>query len=141
MYLLDTTVISEGFAPRPESRVVDWLESTAPGDLYVSAIVKAELLFGVAVLPSGRRRDDLAAMIAGYIGRYEPEAVLPFTTNEAQAYAEIVAARRTLGRPIRELDAQIAAIARSRGLAVVTRNVKDFENCGVIVVNPWEDAP
>ncbi len=141
MYLLDTNVISETIAPRPAPPVVEWFSAVSPDDLYVPAIAKAELLFGVAVLPKGRRRDALAAMISAYLEPYERDAILPFTTREAETYAGIVANRRALGRPVRELDAQIAAIARTRNLAVVTRNVADFDECGVAVINPWEPAP
>lgn len=141
MFLLDTNVISESFAVRPEQRVVAWLASVSPGELHISAIAKAELLFGVAVMPVGRRRSDLAAMIADFLNRFEPAMVLPFATREAEAYAEIVAFRRSLGRPIRELDAQIASIARTGNLAVVTRNGRDFEHCGVVVINPWDQTP
>lgn len=141
MYLLDTNVISETIAPRPEPRVIAWLSAVASDELFVPAIAKAELLFGIAVLPPGRRREALSAMIDAWLDPYEGGAILPFTTREAEAYAAIVADRRALGRPVRELDAQIAAIASTQNLAVVTRNVADFDACGVPVVNPWEANP
>jgi predicted nucleic acid-binding protein len=138
MYLLDTNVISETIAPRPEPRVIAWFSTVAQEELFIPVVAKAELLFGVLVLPSGRRREALSAMIDAWFEPYEGGAILPFTTREARTYAAIVADRRAHGRPVRELDAQIAAIAATQNLAVVTRNVADFDGCGVPVINPWE---
>ena len=106
--------------------------------LYTTSVNKAEILYGIAVLPEGRRRAALAAaaeamFIDDFAGR-----VLPFDEAAAVHYADIVAARRREGRPIEAFDAQIAATARVAGAELATRDVGDFAGCGVALVNPWE---
>ncbi len=101
------------------------------------AITEAELLYGAALLPSGKRRSALTAEIEGMLEEDFGGRILPFDRLAAQAFAAIAAARRGAGRPISQADAQIAAIARSRGASLATRNVPDFDSCGVEVINPW----
>lgn len=95
------------------------------------------MLFGVECLPAGRKRDGLRLLIQHFFANTLRNDVLPFGARDAEHYASIAAARRRIGRPIDAFDAQIAAIARSRGFAVATRNVRDFTDCGINVVNPW----
>jgi predicted nucleic acid-binding protein len=104
--------------------------------VFICAVTEAELRYGVALLPAGHRRQALAAQIAGMIEVDFSGRILPFDSSAAIAYAEIAATRRQSGRPMGQADAQIAAITRSRGAALATRNVGDFEGCG-IEVNPW----
>lgn len=108
-----------------------------PGQLYFSAVGEAELRNGAAVLPAGRRRDVLVATIDTVIAEDFAGRVLPFDSDAAKAYAVIAASRRVAGGPIAEADCQIAAIARVRGAAVATRNVGDFEGCGIAIIDPW----
>jgi predicted nucleic acid-binding protein len=133
MVLLDTNVVSELMKPTPEAAVEKWLAEQPAASVFISAITEAELRYGAALLPDGRRRAAVAEMLEiDFSGR-----ILPFDSPAAIAFAQIAAERRLAGRPISQLDAQIAAIARSRAAAMATRNVGDFEGCGVEVINPW----
>jgi toxin FitB len=138
MIILDTNVVSEVFKPRPDVAVAQWLGSQ-PQELYfLTAISKAELLFGLACMPDGQRKRDLADVMWRFFNEKVPNPILTFDGNDAEHYAEISAARRRIGRRMGELDAQIAAIARSRNYSVATRDIRDFENCGIALINPWE---
>ena len=137
MILLDTNVISELMRAEPAQIVLDWFGQHDAADLFISAITEAELRTGVAILPEGQRRDRLQAAIDAMIDQDFQSRVLPFDSLAAKAYAEIAAQRRAAGRPIAEADCQIAAIARAKDAPIATRNVKDFDGCGVRVINPW----
>lgn len=137
MLVLDTNVVSELFRPSPAPAVVDWYMAQFPEELFVTAITKAESLLGVALMPAGRRREVLGSALRTFFDEKLVTPVLSFGALEAEHFADIVSRRRSAGRRIGEFDAQIAAITRSRSFAVVTRNVDDFEGCGIKVVNPW----
>lgn len=138
MFILDTNVVSEFVRPEPAPSVISWFASNRRGDLFLPSAVVAEMLFGIERMPSGKRKESLREFAEAFIATGGPERVLPFTEAEARAYARIGAHRQNIGRPISQLDAQIAATAAVRGLPVVTRNIRDFADCGVEVVNPWE---
>lgn len=140
MILLDTNVISELMRADPNSTVLTWFGAHDAASLFISAVTEAELRTGVAILPEGKRRDHLQSALEGMIVEDFPGRVLPFDSQAARAYADIAAGRRTAGRPIAEADCQIAAIAKAAGAPVATRNVKDFDGCGVEVINPWDAA-
>ena len=140
MILLDTNVISELMRAEPAQIVLDWFGQHETADLFISAVTEAELRTGVAILPDGQRRDRLQMAIDAMIDQDFQSRVLPFDSRAAKAYAEIAAQRRAAGRPIAEADCQIAAIARAIDAPVATRNVKDFDGCGIDVINPWNDA-
>lgn len=140
MILLDTNVLSELMRPAPDPAVERWLAAQPDASLFISAITEAELRYGAALLPSGKRRSALTAEIDGMLEEDFDGRILPFDRLAAQAFAVIAADRRQAGRPISQADAQIAAIARSRGAALATRNVPDFDGCGVEVINPWSAA-
>jgi predicted nucleic acid-binding protein len=137
--LLDTNVISEMIKTEPDPRVDTWLSGQAATGLFVTTITEAELRYGVALLPPGRRREALMAMVEAVLVEDFADRVLPFDGAAAIAYAEIAAGRRRAGKAIAQFDAQIAAIARSRGCALATRNEADFAGCGIEVINPWVD--
>lgn len=137
MILLDTNVISELMRIEPAQIVLDWFGNHDAGDLSISAITEAELRTGVAILPEGQHRDRLQLAIDAMIDQDFQGRVLPFDSLAAKAYAEIAAQRRATGRPIAEADCQIAAIARATDAPIATRNVKDFNGCGIRVINPW----
>ena len=139
MILLDTNVISELMRAEPAQPVLDWFAKYDAGDLFISAVTEAELRTGVAILQEGQRRDRLQLAIDAMMDQDFQGRVLPFDSTAAKAYAEIAALRRASGRPIAEADCQIAAIARATDAPIATRNVKDFDGCGVRVVNPWND--
>lgn len=135
--ILDTNVTSELTRERPNSAVWDWWNRQVAGEMFTTAVTEEEMLFGIAIMPVGDRRsrqemrDDyvLRVLFANHI--------LPFDSTAARAYAVIASHRRAIGRPIEHPDAQIAAIARSQNMAVATRNVSDFAECGVELINPW----
>ena len=140
MILLDTNVISELMRAEPAQAVLDWFAKHDAADLFISAVTEAELRTGVAILPEGQRRDRLQSAINAMINQDFHGRVLPFDSVAAKAYAEIAAQRRAAGCPIAEADCQIAAIARATDAPVATRNVKDFDGCGIDVINPWNDT-
>ncbi|QRZ15620.1 type II toxin-antitoxin system VapC family toxin [Paracoccus methylovorus] len=139
MILLDTNVISELMRTEPARIVLDWFGQHNSADLFISAVTEAELRTGVAILPEGQRRDRLQLALDAMIDQDFQARVLPFDSPAAKAYADITAQRRAAGRPIAEADCQIAAIARAMGAPVATRNVKDFDGCGIRLINPWND--
>lgn len=137
MIVLDTNVLSELFKMSPSARVMNWWKAHPMEDLFITTVTQAEILFGIELLPKGKRRTALEnAADAMFSDDFEAH-ILPFDVDAAREFARIAAARRKLGRPISQIDAQIAAIARSRGATLATRNTGDFENCGVEVLNPW----
>lgn len=137
MIVLDTNVLSEAIKPEPADTVLRWLSTQPPARLFTTSITEAEILYGLALLPKGGRRDSLEEAARLMFAEDFAGRVLPFDSAAAREFSEIASARRKLGRPITQFDAQIAAIARSRGAAVATRNTVDFEMCGIAVVNPW----
>ncbi|NEY91990.1 type II toxin-antitoxin system VapC family toxin [Tabrizicola oligotrophica] len=137
MFLIDTNVISELMRAAPAPSVLDWFSTQDPSTLYLSAVTEAELRTGIAILPAGQRREGLKAALDATIDEDFEGRILPFDTDAAKTYAEIAAGRRSAGRPIADADCQIAAIARATGMPVVTRNTRDFEGCGIDVINPW----
>lgn len=139
MIILDTNVVSEPTRPAPSLVVSRWLARQDRDDLHTTAITEAEILLGLQLMPRGRRSEDLENATRRMFQFILSGRVLPFDRAAAHAYALIFAERQKLGRPIKQPDAQIAAIARSRGAAIATRNVADFEHCGVKVINPWTD--
>jgi predicted nucleic acid-binding protein len=139
--ILDTNVVSEPMRPTPSPAVLAWLaESHERGEHFVTTITLAEILFGIELLPRGKRRDRMLAQAEAVFAEDFAGRVLPFDEDAARAFPQIATQRRAQGRPIADLDAQIAAIARSRGAFLATRNTIDFEGCGVRLVNPWETA-
>lgn len=138
MIVLDTNVLSELLRPAPAPRVEAWLSAQDGAKVCFTTVGEAELRLGVAILPTGRRRTALAAAIEGILEEDFRDRVLSFDCAAARAYAAIAADRRAAGRPISQFDCQIAAIARANGAAVATRNVGDFEACGISVIDPWK---
>ena len=138
--LLDTNVVSELLRPSPDPAVESWVAERPAVELHFSAVGEAELRYGVAILPAGQRRDALALAIDAILREDFEGRILPFDSDAAREYAEIASARRAAGRTVAPADCQIAAIACSRGMAVATRNVRDFEGIDVEVVDPWTAA-
>ena len=137
MIILDTNVVSELLRTAPDPKVVAWLAAEDGADVHLTAINEAELRLGVAIMPDGRRREALAEALEGILMEEFRGRILPFDSAAATAYAGIVAVRRAAGRPISQLDAQIAAVAQIHGADLATRNVRDFEGCDIDVINPW----
>ena len=138
MKILDTNVVSELIRPNRDENVVAWVDAQPLAELFVTAITEAELRYGVATMPNGKRKKGLEADVHGILQKEFAGRILPFDSKAAFQHAAIVSARRALGKPISQFHAQIAAIARANGAtAIVTRNVDDFANTGVTVINPW----
>ncbi|MCE2531270.1 MAG: type II toxin-antitoxin system VapC family toxin [Acidimicrobiia bacterium] len=135
--LLDTNVVSELIRTSPEPAVATWASGHPVEDLFFSAVSEAELRYGVAILPVGRRRDTLLFEVEAMLRDAFEDRVLPFDSDAARAYGYIAARRRSSGRPVSPADCQIAAIAASRRMTVATRNVRDFEGMGIEVLDPW----
>ncbi len=137
MIVLDTNVLSEGLRPQPSAKVLRWMQSEPIAALFTTTITEAELLYGAALLPDGRRRRSLEAVIMQLLATQFAGRILPFDSPAAREFADIAATRRRSGRPIGEADGRIAAIARSRGAVLATRDVGDFVGCGVTLIDPW----
>ena len=137
MIILDTNVLSELLRPEPARQVERWLSAQDGAKVYFTTVGEAELRHGVAILPSGKRRNALTTAIEGLLDEDFRGRVLPFDRAAARAYATIAATRRAAGRPISQFDCQIAAIARAHEATVATRNTSDYEGCGVELIDPW----
>jgi len=137
MIVLDTNVLSELMRRRPAARVVRWVDEQDAGTLAITAVTVAELLYGVARLADGVRKVKLAAAMDELVREDFVGRVLPFDVAAAAHYAELVADRDRNGRPISVSDGQIAAVCRSHGAALATRNVRDFDATGIAVRDPW----
>ena len=138
MIILDTNVLSELMRKSPARSVVEWVERHSAVDLATTTITEAEILYGVALLAPGQRQADLGAAAASMFAEDFAGRVFPFDEDAAVAYAAICAKRRSAGRPISALDAEIAAICVARNASLATRNIPDFEGCGIDLINPWE---
>lgn len=138
MIILDTNVISEPLRPAPDPVVLEWLDEQHIETVYLTSITVAELRFGIAALPRGKRRDRLEEDFERRILSLFADRILPFDAAATHAYAQIRAAAKTAGRPIGVADSLIAAIAAHHGCAIATRDVAPFELAGLDVVNPWQ---
>ena len=135
--LLDTNVLSELLRSQPDSNVLSWMASMPANVLFVSAVTQAEMMLGARLLPKSQRRQRLEEALAAMFLEDFADRILSFDASCAAPYAELVAIRRAAGKPIAQFDAQIASIARRHRVGVATRNVADFEGCGLTLTNPW----
>jgi predicted nucleic acid-binding protein len=141
MIILDTNVVSELMKADPLQQVFAWVAAHPKSLIWTTAITEAEVRFGIAILPDGRRRRDLHRGATKMFELKFADRILPFDHAAAEAYALIAADRRQRGHPISQSDAQIAGIARSRGAILATRNARDFLYCDFDVVDPWSTPP
>ena len=137
MIVLDTNVLSESLKPSPSASVLRWFAAQESSQLFTTSITQAEILSGLEIMPLGKRRAALTNAIEKIFDEALSGRILPFDQEAAHAFVQIVVARRSTGRPISQFDAMIAAIARSRGAAIATRDVRYFQRCGVDLINPW----
>lgn len=137
MIILDTNVVSEMMYEHCDASVTKWLDRQARHELCLTAVNLAEVLYGIAVIPDGRRKLNLELVFARLIDKIA-DGVLPFDEAAANAYSQLMAATRSKGIKVSEADGQIAAIAKVNGFAVATRDVRPFLAAGVKVINPWE---
>lgn len=141
MIILDTNVVSEIYKPKPETRVIAWLDSLPASELFITSTILAELTYGAAQMPVGRRRTILELNVAELINSYVDGRVLPFDLQSALVYGEIVARCERKGHPINMADAQIAAVCLQHGATLATRNVRDFGDAGIELFEPWTALP
>lgn len=141
MILLDTNVVSELMKAAPHAGVRAWVDAQSRAELYTSTLTQAEILSGIAILPRGKRRDGLARAAQQVFEIEFAGRLLGLSSAAARAYADIVATRRAVGRPIDAVDALVAAVARAADARLATRNTADFERCGVRLVDPWHARP
>lgn len=139
MILLDTNVVSEAMKPEPNPVVRAWLNHQVAETLYLSSITVAELLFGIAALPSGKRKDMLAQTVDGLIQLFQ-DRILSFDVKAAQYYADLAIIAKISGRGFPTPDGYIAAIAASQGLIVASRDIAPYAAAKVKVINPWHSA-
>lgn len=140
MILLDTNVVSELMRPKPDSKVLQWIASQPFEQLYLTSLTVAEIRRGLALLPTGTRRQALEHAFDRFIEQGFSRRILPFAPSTAAVYAPIYAKRVQAGLGIGELDLLLAAIAAEHSARIATRNVSDFEQTGIKVINPWTDA-
>lgn len=137
MFILDTNVLSTVIAAQPAPPVAAWMLAQPSKLLFTASVCQAEILAGIAVLPQGRRRESLEIAARTMFEDDFAERVLPFDREAAVAYGDLFAARRRVGRPSSTVDLMIASIARAKAASVVTRDVGDFQHCGLTVIDPW----
>ena len=137
MIILDTNVVSEAMKPEPNPVVRAWLNDQAAATLYLSSVTLAELLFGIAALPSGKRKEMLALTLEGLMGLFK-DRVLPFDVEAARHYADLAVVAKVSGRGFPTPEGYIAAIAASRGFIVASRDTAPYEAARVTVINPWQ---
>lgn len=135
--VLDTNVLSELMNPKGLRTVKNWVATQPRENLFITSITQAEILYGIAILPDGKRKEALrksaqAMFIKEFIGQ-----ILAFESRAAECFAEIMAIRRKIGNPISQPDAQIAAICLANNAAIATRNINDFTDCKITIINPW----
>ncbi len=155
MIVLDTNVLSELMKSQPDKSVVSWIGKHQATSLFIATLTQAEILYGIEILPAGKRRTALKKAAKAMFELDFAGRILPFDIKAAQLFATIAAKRRKIGRPkswcafpsavkrrgvapLSQIDAQIAAIASAYNAILVTRNVSDFEECGIRIINPWE---
>ena len=138
MIILDTNVVSEPIKPDGARGVQYWLDEQIAETLYLTSISLSELLLGVELLPSGKRKVGLAAALSELLSTLFGTRILPFDQQAATLYAARVSSARAAGKAISMADGQIAAIAAVHGFTVATRDTAPFVAAGVPVVNPWE---
>jgi hypothetical protein len=139
-FLLDTNVVSELVRPRPDPGLAEWLAERDEDRVFLSVVTLAELGYGIARLPVGRRRRRLEEWLHGELRQRFDRRILPVDDDVALTWGDVTAECAAAGRPIEAMDALIAATARVHALGLVTRNAKDFEATLISVHNPWADA-
>ena len=138
MILIDTNVISELWKAQPNPGVLAWVDAQTVETLYLSVITVAELRFGLATMPEGKRRTIYQERLENEVLPTFTGRVLPFNLDASQAYADLMARAQVEGKAIGKADGYIAATASACGLMVATRDIGPFEAARLKIVNPWE---
>lgn len=140
MIILDTNVVSELMRPEPAPQVASWVRDRDRRELRTTAITLAEIRYGIARLPDGRRKQVLLAAADEIFSAFADQ-IVPVDAMAAGQYAVIASNRERAGKPIASFDALIAAVCRSQSAALATRNVADFEGAGIEIIDPWLPSP
>jgi predicted nucleic acid-binding protein len=140
MIVLDTNVISELWKVEPDSNVLTWIDAQMVETLYLSTITIAELRFGLAIMPDGKRRTIYQDRLEREVLPVFTGRVLSFDLDASQAYAQLMARAKEAGKAVGKADGYIAATAAARGLIVATRDTRPFEAAGLNVINPWNPS-
>lgn len=138
MIILDTNVISELMKRHCSPIVAEWVGKQSTLDLFTTTITQAEILYGIAILPTGKKKDELYERANQMFDQEFAKRILSFDEKSAIAFSQIASYRKQIGCPISQADAQIASICYSINGSLATRNVDDFIGCGVKIINPWE---
>ncbi len=138
MIILDTNVVSEAMKSAPSPVVVNWLNAQHVQSLFLTTVSVAELRYGIERLPDGRRKSALWAVLEFTMGRLFATRILPFDQPAAEEAARIAAETEARGKKVSNADGQIAAVARTHGSAVATRDARPFAAVGVRVIDPWD---
>jgi hypothetical protein len=137
MILLDTNIISEMMKSSPSSKVIEWLDGEDITQIFISTVTIAEISYGIQCLPNGKRQNYLIEAFDNVIQEGFKHRILFFHENAAQQYGQLMSHRKKIGKPLSILDGQIAAIAKSEKAALATRNIRDFVDCELILINPF----
>lgn len=140
MMVLDTNVASELMRPVPEPKVLAWIDRQNSEQLYLTSTIAAELLHGVARLPTGIRKRNMTQELVLFLEQDFVNRVLPFDLASAHNYSELLSMRQAIGKPIAALDAQIAAVCIQHGATLITRNQKHFLDLGLELIDPWQSV-
>ncbi len=138
MILVDTNVLSSMMTQYPPSSVLHWINNQDTLKLYISTITIAEIGYGLQIMPDGKRRQHLTDRFHAFVSEGFEQRILNFDEQSAYHYAELMAHRRSIGRPLSIPDGQIASIALMNKCDIATRNIRDFEDCGLQLINPFE---
>ncbi len=138
MIVIDTNILSEVMRETPSAQVIGWVNAQNALSLFVTTVSIGEILYGLRIMPDGRRLERLRHIFEEYLRRGFDQRVITYDEAAARAYADVMAARRTSGRPMSVPDGQIASIAQSRGYALATRNIRDFGGIGLELINPFD---
>lgn len=140
MIILDTNVISELMREKPHENVKTWIEAHSPTNLSLTTIAIAEIQRGLARLPKGKRRTTLESNFSTFITDAFGGRIFSFDEEAAYIYGHVAAKREKEGFNIDAVDLMIAAIVKSQNASIATRNIRDFEGCGIKIINPWESG-
>lgn len=139
MFILDTNIISELMKPSPDKSLVAWLDRQVTQNLFITSISVAEIHYGLGILAAGQRRSKLEKAFNAVIDTAFNHRVLKFDKDTAKLYGVIMSGRKRLGKPMSAMDGQIAAITQSYTYALVTRNTRDFLECDITLLNPFNN--
>ncbi len=138
MIILDTNVIAELMREVPDPNVASWIQGIDPQNLALTVIAITEILRGIEQLPKGKRRQKLEQSFKEFIQKGFGGRIFPFDQEAAYMYGGIAAGREKAGLSVDSVDLMIASIAKNLQASIATRNIKDFEGCGIILINPWQ---